>query len=92
MIIYLLVGGGLILASKGISKSFQSGDGQALRTGLSEGAAMAGDGIGRGAGTLVSGAADGVASVGKGLFSGVKSIGKGLTGSYTGENKEKRKK
>ncbi len=88
--IFLSVGGGLILASKGIGKSFQTGDGEALKAGLSEGAAMAGDGIGRGAGTFVSGAADGVVTVGKGLFSGVKSIGKGLTGSFTGEKKEKR--
>jgi hypothetical protein len=80
----LLVGGGIILASKGVGKAVTSGDGKAAITGIGDGAVSIGNGIIKGGESVVTGVGDGVFAVGKGLFSGVKSVGMGLGGMVTG--------
>ena len=81
------VGGGLILAAKGIGKGVVKGDGSAIASGLGDGAVSIGSGFVDGAESVVSGTAQGVFSVGKGLFSGLHTIGKGVGNAVTGKKK-----
>lgn len=74
--------GGVLIAGKGIGKGVSSGDGKAVISGFTEGAASIGSGVGQGVESAVMGTADGILSVGQGLFSGVKSIGKGFGGVF----------
>jgi hypothetical protein len=92
---FIKVGGGIILAGKGVGKGVIHGDGQAVLTGLGDGVVSVGNGLLKGGESVATGVGDGVFAVGKGLFSGVKSIGMGLGGAVTGKksnNKPQRRR
>jgi hypothetical protein len=83
----LLVGGGVLLAGKGIGKGITTGDGAAVASGLGNGAMSIGKGVGTGIETIAVGAADGVVSVGKGVFKGVNQVAKGIGGVFSRNNR-----
>jgi len=82
----LPVTGGAAEIGKGIGRGITTGDGQAVVSGLAQGASTFGTGVGQGVETLVGGAAEGVASAGQGLWTGVKSVGKGIGGAFLGKS------
>ena len=79
------VSGGIMLTVKGLGKGVVEGDGQAVLTGLGDGAVSIGNGLLKGGESVVTGVGDGVLAVGQGLFKGVKNIGMGLGGAVTGK-------
>jgi hypothetical protein len=85
LLFLLVVTGGVLIAGKGIGKGITTGDGGAVVSGITQGAASIGQGVGQGVESVVTGATDGVLSVGHGLFSGVKNVGRGIGGAFTGK-------
>lgn len=86
------VGGGLLLAAKGIGNGVRKGDGNAIASDLGDGVVSMGSDIADGAETVVRRGAKGVFSVGKGLFSGLHTIGKGVENAVTGKQKSEKGK
>jgi len=85
------VGGGVSFFAKGIDKGLRHGDGDAVMSGLSDGAASIIAGVGQGLETAFVGAADGVLNVGQGLFNGIGSVSMGIGNAVMGVKPPRKK-
>jgi hypothetical protein len=86
------VEGGVTLFAKGIKKGICHGDGDAVMSGLSDGAASMISGVGQGLESAFVGATEGVVNVGQGLFHGIGSVGLGIGNALMGVKNPKKSK
>jgi vacuolar protein sorting-associated protein 13A/C len=83
------VEGGVTLFAKGIKKGICHGDGDAVVSGFSDGAASMISGVGQGLESAFVGATEGVVNVGQGLFHGIGSVGMGIGNALMGKPSKK---